>query len=231
MVYFILTTERISAKGLARLFRDNVWKLHGLPKSIISDKGPQFAAGLIRELNKMLGIESKMSTAFHLQTDRQTKRINQELKQYLRMFIDHRQEQWPDWLGTAEFVYNNKAYSSTKTLFFKANYRQDPRMGFEVRRKGKYKGAEKFVTKMKEIQGEVKAALGKVQEIKRYVDRKRAEVNEYKVGDLVILSTKDLKYQMAGRRTEKLMKRFVGSLLVQSHKGLGLNQGGCLGRT
>jgi len=179
----------------------------------------------------MLGIESKMSTAFHLQTDRQTKRINQELKQYLRMFIDHRQEQWPDWLGTAEFVYNNKAYSSTKTLFFKANYRQDPRMGFEVRRKGKYKGAEKFVTKMKEIQGEVKAALGKVQEIKRYVDRKRAEVNEYKVGDLVILSTKDLKYQMAGRRTEKLMERFVGSLLVQSHKGLGLNQGGCLGRT
>ena len=231
MVYFILTTERISAKGLARLFRDNVWKLHGLPKSIISDKGPQFAAGLIRELNKMLGIESKMSTAFHLQTDRQTKRINQELEQYLRMFIDHRQEQWPDWLGTAEFVYNNKAYSSTKTLFFKANYRQDPRMGFEVRRKGKYKGAEKFVTKMKEIQGEVKAALGKVQEIKRYVDRKRAEVNEYKVGDLVILSTKDLKYQIAGRRTEKLMERFVGSLLVQSHKGLGLNQGGCLGRT
>jgi len=231
MVYFILTTERISAKGLARLFRNNVWKLHGLPKSIISDKGPQFAAGLIRELNKMLGIESKMSTAFHLQTDRQTKRINQELEQYLRMFIDHRQEQWPDWLGTAEFVYNNKAYSSTKTLFFKANYRQDPRMGFEVRRKGKYKGAEKFVTKMKEIQGEVKAALGKVQEIKRYVDRKRAEVNEYKVGDLVILSTKDLKYQMAGRRTEKLMERFVGSLLVQSHKGLGLNQGGCLGRT
>ena len=231
MVYFILTTERISAKGLTRLFRDNVWKLHGLPKSIISDKGPQFAAGLIRELNKMLGIESKMSTAFHLQTDRQTKRINQELEQYLRMFIDHRQEQWPDWLGTAEFVYNNKAYSSTKTLFFKANYRQDPKMGFEVRRKGKYKGAEKFVTKMKEIQGEVKAALGKVQEIKRYVDRKRAEVNEYKVGDLVILSTKDLKYQMAGRRTEKLMERFVGSLLVQSHKGLGLNQGGCLGRT
>ena len=231
MVYFILTTERISAKGLARLFRDNVWKLHGLPKSIISDKGPQFAAGLIRELNKMLGIESKMSTAFHLQTDRQTKRINQELEQYLRMFIDHRQEQWPDWLGTAEFVYNNKAYSSTKTLFFKANYRQDPRMGFEVRRKGKYKGTEKFVTKMKEIQGEVKAALGKVQEIKRYTDRKRVEVDEYRVGDLVMLSTKDLKYQMAGRRTEKLTERFVGSLLVQSYKGLGLNQGGCLEKT
>jgi len=104
-------------------------------------------------------------------------------------------------------------------------------MGFEVRRKGKYKGAEKFVTKMKEIQGEVKAALEKVQEIKRYTDRKRVEVDEYRVGDLVMLSTKDLKYQMAGRRTEKLMERFVGSLLVQSYKGLGLNQGGCLEKT
>ena len=62
MVYFILTTERISAEGLARLFRDNVWKLHGLPKSIILDRGPQFTAGLMKELNKMLEIKSKIST-------------------------------------------------------------------------------------------------------------------------------------------------------------------------
>jgi len=96
IVHFIPTTERTSAKGLARLFRDNVWKLHGLPKSIILDRGPQFVAGLIRELNKMLGIESKMFTVFYPQIDGQTKRVNQELKQYLRMLIDHRQEQWPD---------------------------------------------------------------------------------------------------------------------------------------
>ena len=93
MVHFISTTEKTSAEGLARLFRDNVWKLHGLPKSIISDRGPQFAAGLIRKLNEKLGIKSKLSTAFYPQTDGQTERINQELEQYLRMFIDHRQEQ------------------------------------------------------------------------------------------------------------------------------------------
>ena len=86
----------MSAEGLVRLFRDNMWKLHGLPKSIISDRRPQFAAGLMRELNKILGIGSKISIAFYSQTDGQTKRVNQELKQYLRMFIDHRQEQWPD---------------------------------------------------------------------------------------------------------------------------------------
>ena len=95
-------------------------------------------------------------------------------------------------------------------MLFKANYGQDPRMGFEVRKKEKYKEAEKFVMKMKDIQDKEKAVLGKVQEeIKKYANRKRVEVNEYKVGDLVMLSTKDLKYQIIGRRTKKLMERFV----------------------
>jgi len=83
----------------------------------------------------MLGIESKISIVFHSQTDGLTERVNQELEQYLRMYIDHRQEQWPDWLGIAEFVNNNRAYSSTKMLPFKANYGQDPRIGFEIRKK------------------------------------------------------------------------------------------------
>jgi len=216
MVHFVPTTEKTLAEGLARLFKDNVWKLHGLPESIISDRGLQFVAGIMQELNRMLGIESKLSTVFHPQTDGQTERVNQELEQYLRMFIDHRQEQWPDWLGTVEFTYNNKVHSSTKMSPFKANYGQDPRMGFEMRRKGKYKGAEKFVVKMKEVQEEAKVALEKVQEeMKKYADRKRAEVDKYKVGDLVMLSTKDLKYQMVGRRTEKLMERFVGPYKIK----------------
>jgi len=89
-------------------------------------------------------------------------------------------------------------------------------MGFEVRKKRKYKGAEKFVMKMKDIQDKEKAVLGKVQEeMKKYADRKRVEINEYKVGDLVILSTKDLRYQMIGRRIEKLMERFVGPYKVK----------------
>ena len=163
MVHFILTTEKTIAEGLARLFRDNVWKLHGLPESIILDRGLQFAVGLMQELNRMLGIKSKMSMAFYPQIDGQTERVNQELEQYLRMFIDHRQEQWPDWLGITEFAYNNKVHSSTKTSPFKANYRQDPRTGFEIRKKGKYEGAEKFVTKMKKIQEKAKVALRKAQ--------------------------------------------------------------------
>ena len=71
IVYFIPTTEKMLAEGLAKLFRDSVWKLHGLPESIISDRGPQFVAGIMRELNRMLEIESKLSMTFHPQTDGQ----------------------------------------------------------------------------------------------------------------------------------------------------------------
>jgi len=121
-------------------------------------------------------------------------RINQELEQYLRVFINYRQEQWPDWLGTAEFAYNNKVHAATKTLPFKANYGQDPKMGFERRRKGKYEAVEKFVERMRKIQEKAKAVLGKVQEeMKKFANRKRREEEEYRVGDLVLLSTKDLK--------------------------------------
>jgi len=84
-------------------------------------------------------------------------------------------------------------------------------MGFEERKKGKYERAKKFIEKIKEIQKEAKAMLGKVQEeMKKYADRKRGEVDDYKIGDLVMLSNKDLKYKMVGRRTEKLIERFVG---------------------
>jgi len=125
------------------------------------DRGVQFTAGMIKELNNLLGIQTKLSTAYYPQTDGQTERINQELEQYLRVFIDHRQEQWLDWLRTVEFAYNNKIHIATKILPFKVNYGQDPRMGFEGRRKGKYEVVGKFMERMKKIQEEAKAALGK----------------------------------------------------------------------
>ena len=73
-------TEGTLVEGLARMFRDNIWKLHGLPESMMSDRRSQFVVELIKELNKMLGIEMRLLTAFHPQTDRQMELINQELE-------------------------------------------------------------------------------------------------------------------------------------------------------
>ena len=173
IVYFIATTEKTLAEGLARLFKDHIQKLHRLPESIILDRGVQFAAGMMKELNELLEIQTKLSIAYYPQTYEQTESVNQKLEQYLRVFTGYRQEQWPDWLRTAKFVYNNKIHLATKVSPFKANYGQDPRMGFKGRRKGKYEVVGKFVERMQKIQEEAKVALRKAQDkIKKFVDRK-----------------------------------------------------------
>ena len=76
MVHFIATTEKTLAKGLAKLFWDHIWKLHGLPESIISDRGVQFVAGMMKKLNNLLGIQTKLLMAYYPQMDGQTERIN-----------------------------------------------------------------------------------------------------------------------------------------------------------
>jgi len=216
MSHFVATTEKTTAEGLARLFRDNVWKLHELPESVISDRGPQFAAGLTKELNKMLGIETKLSTAYHPQTDGQTERTNQELEQYLRMYVNHKQNNWSEWLAMAKFAFNNKVHTATKMSPFKVNYGREPRMGFDIRKKGKNEKAEEFARKMKERHEEARVALVKTQEeMKRQADRNRKEAEEYRVGDKVLISTKDFSMELMKRATKKLTEKFIGPYVVK----------------
>ena len=214
MTHFVATTEGTSAEGLVRLFRDNVWKLHGLPESVILDRGPQFAAELTKELNRMLGIETKLSTAFYPQTDGQMERMNQELEQYLRLFVEHRQKDWLEWLASAEFAVNNKTHTATKVSPFMANYRRELRMGGDIRRKGKVESATEFVQRMKKVHEEAEAALRKTQEeMKRYADRGRKETEVWKKGDRVLLSTKDLVFKE--RPTKKLTERYMGPYVIE----------------
>jgi len=123
--------------------------LHGLPESVVLDRELQFAVDLTKELNQMLEIETKLSTAFHLQTDSQTERMNQELEQYLRFFIDYRQNNWPEWLALAELAMNNKIHSVTKMSLFMVNYGRELRMGVDIRRKRKMEKAMELAGRMK----------------------------------------------------------------------------------
>ena len=101
-------------------------------------------------------------------------------------------------------------------LPFKANYGQNLRIGFEGRRKEKYEAVGKFVERIKKIQEEAKAVLEKAQEeIKKFANRRQREEEEYRVGDLVLLSTKDLKWQIKERRSEKLTECFVGPYKIK----------------
>ena len=214
MTHFVATTEGTLVEGLARLFRDNVWRLYGLPESVVSDRGPQFAAELTRELNRMLEIETKLSTAFHPHTDRQTEQMNQELEQYLRFFVDHRQKDWPEWLVSAEFAVNNKVYTVTKVLLFMTNYGKELRMGGDIRKKGKVEKVMEFVERMKKVHEEVGAALKKAQEdMKKQADRSRKESEDWKKGNKVLLSTKDLVFKE--RLVKKLVERYVGPYMIE----------------
>jgi len=113
-VHFIPMYTTVTAEGAARLFLHQVWKLYGLLKYVVLDHRPQFVARFTRELYRLLGIKLASSTAWHPQTDGQTERVNQELDQYLWLFVNERQDNWYDLLPMAEFQHNNHIYSATQ---------------------------------------------------------------------------------------------------------------------
>ena len=106
-VVFVPCTKEETAYSTAELFRDHVWCQHGLPSTIVSNRGSVFASNFLGELYKLLGIKRKMSTAFHPQTNGQTERLNREINQYLRTYVNDRQTEWAKWIKIAQFVWNN----------------------------------------------------------------------------------------------------------------------------
>jgi len=129
--HFIPMYTTVTAEGVARLFLYQVWKLHGLPKCVVSDHGPQFIAHFTRELYCLLGIKLASSTAWHPQTNGQIEHVNQELDQYLRLFMNEWQDDWYDLLPMAEFQHNNHIHSATQQPPFLLDTGRLPHMGFE----------------------------------------------------------------------------------------------------
>ena len=134
----------------------------------------------------------------------------------MRIYVNHRQNNWSEWLAMAEFAFNNKVHTVTKTSPFQVNYGRELRMGFDIRKKGKNEKAEEFAKEMKEKYKEARASLVKSQEkMKRQADRNRKEVEEYRVGDKVLISTKDFSMELMKRVTKKLMEKFIGPYVVR----------------
>ena len=126
----------------------------------------------------------------------------------MRFFVDHRQKDWPEWLASAEFAVNNKV------LPFMANYGRELRMGGDIRKRGKVEKAMEFVERMKKVHEETGAVLKKTQEnMKRQADRERKETKDWKKGDKVLLSTKDLVFKE--RPAKKLVDRYVGLYTIE----------------
>jgi transposase InsO family protein len=128
--HFIPTHTTINTEGTALLFLKEVWKHHGTPRVVVSDRGLQFIATFTRELYKLLGIKLATSTAYHPQTDGQMEHVNQVIEGYLQIFTSRQQDDWDDYLPTGEFQYNNTVHSSTQQTPFMVDTGRHPCMGF-----------------------------------------------------------------------------------------------------
>jgi len=217
-VHFVPTHTTVTAEGAARLFLYHVWKLHGLPKRVVSDRGPQFVASFTKELYRLLGVQLSSSTAWHPQTDRQTERVNQELDQFLRLFVNERQNDWYDLLLIAEFQHNNHVHSATQQPPFLLDTRRIPRMGFEPSQAPSgLETVNKFTEWMKSATEEAKSAICKAQEdMTQYYNRKRTPAPMYKPGDRVYLDASDIK---TTRPSPKLSHHRLGPFEIERQVG------------
>ena len=103
MIRLKATTTNISSEGIAKIYRDKIWKLHGVPRTILSNRELQFTSKFIEEFTKVLGIKRQLSIAYHPQTDGQIERINQEIRTFLQYYVNYQQDNWTDWLSVVEF--------------------------------------------------------------------------------------------------------------------------------
>jgi len=126
MSHFIPCSKDLDARQWANLFMKEIVRLHGLPHNIITDRGTLFTSDLWKETTGKLGIERRLSTVFHPQTDGETEMTNAILEQYLRAYINYQQDDWCIYLQLAEFAYNNGYHETSKNTPCFPNYESTP---------------------------------------------------------------------------------------------------------
>ncbi|KAJ9512306.1 hypothetical protein QJQ45_012930 [Haematococcus lacustris] len=214
MVHFVPCKESMNAKGFARLFVDNVFKLHGLPKDMVSDRGPHFHNTFWHHVQKLLGMRGSLSSSYHPQSDGQTERYNRVLEEMLRHYISPTQADWPDYLSLAEFAVNNSWQESIKSTPFLVNTGQSPitPMLHSLPDKGRCPEGLSYATWWQEAVAKAKLCMQAAQQRQAaYANQDRRDVH-YKVGQMVLLSTKNMRLKPGKAR--KLLPRFVGPFKV-----------------
>ena len=194
------TVNEVSAEQFARLFRDNVWKHHGVPCDIVSDRDPRFTGKFLRSVCNLLQTRQSLSTPYHPQSDGQTERTNRILEDMLRHYVNPTQDDWDEHLATAQFAYNNAWQESIKETPFFLNYGCHPRTpmshGLSSPAQAKVPAAYDFVKSMYVSIDNAKKALAAARDRqKRYADLRRRDV-EFDVGDHVLVSTKNIKIKI-----------------------------------
>lgn len=210
--HFVAAKESWNAEQLAKAFISQIFKLHGLPDTIVSDRGTTFMSHFWTSVLRELCINPSPSTAFHPQTDGQVERINAVLEDYLRHFVSAEQNDWTQWLPMAEFSYNNTPSASTGFSPFFATQGHHPRFNSLVASSG-IPTADAFVSHLQEIQEQLvdNLKLAKESQSRFYNKNRRVDVS-YAPGDLVWLSRRNIKTR---RACSKLDVRRIGPFKIK----------------
>ena len=217
MVHLAPSFDTLSAAAFAELFMSEIFRRHGLPESIVSDRDTRFTSEFGCEICRHLGIKQNMSTAFHPQTDGQTERTNRTLEEMLRHYVSLSQDDWDLKLPCAEFALNNAIKAATGSTPFFLNHGRHPRAPAAIAMDTAVPAANEFVGKVNEAISRAKDCLRSAQaRMKKNADLGRRDM-EFSIGDEVLLSSKNM--QIKSKGTRKLMPRFLGPFAVERRIG------------
>eukprot|EP00253_Pinus_taeda_P002208 PITA_02208 len=218
--HFIPVQSTYKAVQIAHIFMQNIFKLHGLPKVIISDRDVKFTSAFWQTLFAELGTQLNFSTAYHLQTDGQTERVNQVVEDMLRACVMMKPTQWEEYLHLVKFAYNNGYHSSTQLSRFEVMY------GWKCRTPSSWGGPQdklrigpemlkEFEETVKRVRTNLKAAQDRQ---KSFVDRKR-RFKEFQVGDHVFVRIQPRRSTLQWSECAKLSPRYFGPFQILPRVG------------
>ena len=205
MAHLIPLPTNVNATDIAKIFVKEIWKHHGLPTDIVSDRDTKITSHFWQVLMDLLGIKTKLSTAFHPETDGQTERVNQTIEQYLRHYCSWKQDDWDELLPMAEFAYNSAKSETTGMSPFEANYGMIPKQSWEPLNKTPYiNPASTLLENVWKCTWErLRENILKAQvRTARWYNQKRGKQPDLKVGDLVMIDRKNLSSRRPSKKLD-----------------------------
>ena len=225
MVHFAATRTSVSASELATVFINTVFRLHGMPNTIVSDRDPRFTSNFWQALMKRLGTKLAMSTAHHPQTDGQSERTNRTLEEALRAYVNYAMDDWAEHLPMLEFALNNSRQASTGESPFFMNYGQEPLTPHALlvpaaTNKSNVQATEDFLLRLQNTLHIAQDRLHEAQQRQANYANKRRREERFKKGDKVLLNTANIRAAYNGQRpAQKLQQKFIGPFTVERAVG------------